>query len=148
MNAILGLATLADQPHLASSMTILRLTLHVLAATVWVGGQFVVAGLLPTIRGLGDGAPQKIARAFAKLSWPAYWLLVATGVWNFLAIAHANATSSWNAIFGIKMVVVAAAGLGAFLHTRATTPRTRGIYAGVGTLASIIALVLGVALAG
>ena len=148
MNALLGMPVLADQPHLASSLTVLRLALHVLAATVWVGGQFVVAGLLPTLRTMGDGAPQKIARAFGRLSWPAYWLLIATGVWNYLAIAHASATSGWNAVFGIKMVAVAAAGLGAYLHTKASTPRARGMYAGIGTLASIVALVLGVALAG
>lgn len=145
---ISGLINLADQPRLAGSLTILRLTLHVLAATVWVGGQFVVAGLLPTIRGLGDGAPQKIARAFGRLSWPAFWLLVATGVWNYLAIQHASATSSWNAVFGIKMVAVLVAGLGTYLHTKASTPRARGIYAGLGTFASIAALVLGVALSG
>ena len=148
MNVFPGLLTLADQPHLAGSLTIVRLTLHVLAAAVWVGGQFVVAGLLPTVRSLGDAAPQKIARGFAKLSWPAYWLLVATGLWNYLAISHGTATNSWNAVFGIKMVVVALAGLGAYLHTKASTPRARGIYAGVGTLASIGALVLGIALAG
>jgi putative copper export protein len=145
---IAGLLNLADQPHLAGSLTVLRVTLHVLAATVWVGGQFVVAGLLPTIRELGEGAPQKIARAFGRLSWPAFWLLVATGVWNYVAIDHASATTGWNAIFGIKMVTVLVAGLGAYLHTKASTPRARGIYAGLGTLASIAALVLGVALAG
>ncbi len=139
---------LAGQPHLASLLTVVRLTLHILAATIWVGGQLVVAGLLPTVRGLGQGAPQKIARAFGRLSWPAFWLLVLTGVWNYFAISHQTATSSWNAVFGIKMVAVLAAGLGAYLHTKASTPKARGIYAGVGTLASIAALVLGVALAG
>jgi putative copper export protein len=42
---------------LATAATTIRLTLHVLAATVWVGGQFVVAGLLPTVRSLGPEAP-------------------------------------------------------------------------------------------
>ena len=40
------------------------------------------------------------------------------------------------------------AGVGTFLHTKAKTPQARGIYAGVGTFATLAALVLGVALAG
>ena len=135
-------------PQLANALGVVRLSLHVLAATVWVGGQLVVAGLLPTVRGLGEGATQQIARAFGRLSWPAYWLLVATGIWNYAAIAHGGAPSSWSAVFGIKLVVVLIAGLGAYLHTKASSPKARGLYAGVGTLASITALVLGVALAG
>jgi putative copper export protein len=137
-----------NQLQLASGLSTLRLTLHVLAASVWVGGQFVVLGLLPTVREFGEGAPRKIAQAFGRLSWPAFWLLVATGVWNYLAINHANATPSWNAAFGVKMLMVVVAGAGTFLHTKATTAKSRGIYAGVGALASIAALVLGVAIAG
>ena len=141
--------TLADaQPQLAGSLTIVRLTLHVLAATVWVGGQLVLAGLVPTLRTLGEDVPRKVASAFGRLSWPAYWLLVVTGVWNYLAIHHQSASSSWNAVFVVKMVVVAVAGLGAYMHTKATTPRARGMYAGIGTFATITALVLGVALTG
>jgi putative copper export protein len=138
----------SSQLQLAGGLSVLRLSLHVLAATVWVGGQFVLAGMLPTIRGLGEGAPQKMAQAFGRLSWPAYWLLIATGVWNFIAVGPANASSAWNAAFGIKMVCVVVAGLGTYLHTKAKAPKSRGVYAGVGTLASIAALVLGIALAG
>lgn len=139
---------LVGGPHLASLTDVVRLSLHVLAACVWVGGQFVVAGLLPTLRGLGEGVPQKVARVFGRLSWPAYWVLIATGIWNYSALDHAHAHNSWDAAFGVKMLAVIVAGLGAFLHTRVTTPTARGVYAGVGTLGSVVALVLGVALAG
>ena len=139
---------LLAQVQLAGGLAVTRLTLHVLAATVWVGGQLVVAGLLPTVRAMGEDAPRRIAGAFGRLSWPAYWLLVATGVWNYAAMDHANAASSWKSAFAIKMVCVAVAGLGAYMHTRASSARARGVYAGVGTLGSILALVLGVALAG
>jgi len=37
------------QPQLADAWTIIRLSLHVLAACVWVGGQLVLAGLVPTV---------------------------------------------------------------------------------------------------
>jgi hypothetical protein len=82
------------------------------------------------------------------MSWPAYWLLIATGIWNYFAIDHQSASSSWNAAFGIKMLMVVLAGLGSYLHTKATTPRARGVYAGVASLASVAALVLGIAIAG
>ncbi len=140
--------TLANQPQLAGALTIVRLSLHVLAATIWVGGQFVVAGLLPTIRGLGADAPRRVAAAFGRLSWPAYWLLVATGVWSYLAIPARRATTPWRVAFVVKMLVVALAGLAAWRHTRAASPRARGIWAGLASLASTAALVLGVALAG
>ena len=139
---------LASGPQLANAWTIVRLSLHVLAASVWVGGQLVLAGLVVTLRGISHDAPGKVARAFARLSWPAYWLLIATGVWNYLALDHADATTSWNVVFGVKMFCVIVAGLGAFLHTKATSPRARGVYAGVGTIGTIAALVLGVALVG
>jgi putative copper export protein len=139
---------LATTTQLASASTVVRLSLHILAACVWLGGQIVVAGLLPTIRTLGDDAPRKVARAFGRLSWPAFWLLILTGFWNYAAVHGSTQSSSWNAAFGIKMFMVVAAGVGMFLHTRAQTARARGVFAGVGTLATLIAMVLGILIAG
>lgn len=135
-------------PHLANALSVLRISLHVLAATIWIGGQFVVAGLLPTVRTFGEDAPRKIAKAFGRLSWPAYALLIITGIWNVTSLDTAHASSTWNMVFGIKMAFVLLAGLGAFLHTRAKTAQARGIFAGIGLLSSIVAMALGVAVAG
>jgi putative copper export protein len=52
-------------PALSSGLDGFRLIIHVLAATIWVGGQITVAGLLPTIRTLGDGATKAVARSLA-----------------------------------------------------------------------------------
>ena len=134
--------------QLAQSTTVLRLTLHVLAACVWVGGQLVLGGLMGTIRGLGDGATSKAAKAFGRLSWPAFWLLVATGFWNYAAVHGQQATSVWSTAFAIKMIVVLGAGVFSFTHTRASSASARGVTAGLGLLCSIAALILGVALAG
>jgi putative copper export protein len=141
-------ALIAQHTSLANSVTLVRLSLHVLAASIWVGGQFVLAGLLPTVRGLGDTAPRQVANAFAKLSWPAFWVLVATGFWNYAAVNPSHATYSWKVVFVVKMACVLVAGVGTVMHARAKAPRTKGIYAGVGSLASVAALVLGVALSG
>ena len=85
MLAVTGVAR-PDVPSLSDGLGGFRLILHVLAATVWVGGQFTVAGLLPTIRTLGEDAPKKVARAFGRLLWPAYAVLVVTGFWNISAL--------------------------------------------------------------
>ncbi|HVA02468.1 MAG TPA: hypothetical protein VMU64_01875 [Acidimicrobiales bacterium] len=124
----------------------IRLSVHVLAATVWVGGQLTIAGLVPTARGLGEGAPRALARAFARIQWPAYAVLVVTGLWNISAV-HAGQPGSWVVVVVAKIVVVALAGLAAFLHTRASTTRGLAIWGALTTLSSIAALVMGVFLA-
>ncbi len=140
-------AVVTHHAQLANAWTIVRLSLHVLGACVWVGGQLVLAGLVVTLRGISHDAPGKVARAFARFTWPAYGLLIATGVWNVAAMGS-SATSSWNMVFGIKMFCVIVAGLGAFLHTRAASPKAKGVFAGVGMIGTLAALVLGVALTG
>ena len=133
---------------LAPALTILRLTLHVLAATVWVGGQFVLAGLVPTARRLGPDAPRSLARAFARLSWPAYAVLLATGIWNVSTFHLASQPTSWQVVLWVKIAVVALAGSGALAHSRSTSRRAIAAWGAVGALSSVAALVLGVALAG
>ena len=97
--------------QLADASSVIRLSLHVLAACVWLGGQIVLAGLLPTLRGLGEDAPRRVAAAFGRLSWPAYWLLVLTGFWNYAAVHGQSASSSWNTVFALKMLCVVLAGV-------------------------------------
>ena len=71
-------------PSLSDGLGGFRLILH-FGGHVWVGGQFTVAGLLPTVRSLGEDAPKKVALALARLLWPAYAVLVITGFWNISA---------------------------------------------------------------
>jgi putative copper export protein len=133
--------------QLAPAVDAIRLSLHVLAASVWVGGQITVAGLVPTARRLGQDAPRRLARAFSRLSWPAYAVLLATGVWNVVAV-HAGQPHAWNVVLGVKIAVVLLAGLAAWLHGRAGSPATLAVWGAVTSLASLAALVLGVFLAG
>jgi uncharacterized membrane protein len=133
---------------LAPGLEALRLTLHVLAATIWVGGQFVMLGLLPTARSMGGDATRKLAAAFGRLSWPAFAVLVLTGFWNVAAVSGQTASSAWSAVMGVKYVLVLLAGLGAWLHQRSTSKRGIAIWGAVGGLASVAALIAGVLLAG
>lgn len=131
---------------LASAATTVRLSLHVLAACVWVGGQLTVAGLVPTVRRLGTDAPKAVARAFARVQWPAYVVLVGTGIWNVSASGHQS--SAWAAVLGAKIAVVAAAGGAAIAHSRSKTKAGLAAYGGIAGLASLVAVILGVLLAG
>jgi putative copper export protein len=133
---------------LASGLDTLRLTLHVLAASVWVGGQIVMMGLVGPARGLGPDAATTLAKAFARLAWPAYAVLVITGFWNISTFQWADQSSAWKAVLMAKIVVVAAAGLGAGMHSRASTKTALAVWGSVAGLASVAALAMGILLAG
>ena len=133
--------------QLAPAVDGIRLTIHVLAAAVWVGGQATIAGLLPTVRDLGSDAPRKVARAFSRLSWPAYFVVVATGIWNVAAV-HAGQPDSWQILLAIKIAVVAVAGIAAWLHGIASSRTGLAVWGAIMAVASMAALVMGVFLAG
>ena len=133
---------------LAPALETIRLTLHVLAATVWVGGQIVMTGLVGPARGLGGDAPKALAQAFARMAWPAYLLLIVTGIWNVTAVHYASQDSAWKAVLMAKIVVVLLAGVGVVLHQRATTKGQLALWGSVGGVASVAALVMGILLAG
>jgi len=132
---------------LTPALDAIRLSLHVLAATIWVGGQLTMAGLVPAARRLGEGAPRTLARAFGRVQWPAYAVLVVTGLWNVSAV-HAGQPRAWQVVLGVKIAVVALAGLSAYLHTRSTSRRGLAAWGALATLSSLAALVMGVFLAG
>jgi putative copper export protein len=138
----------ANTPSLSPALNAVRLSLHVLAATIWVGGQFTAAGLLPTVRGLGPDAPKQVARALARLLWPAYAVLVITGLWNISSFNLTGASGAWTAVLSAKIAVVAVAGVAVFLHQRATTKAALAAWGSIGAIASVAALVLGIMLAG
>jgi putative copper export protein len=106
---------------LAPALDGVRVSIHVLAAAVWVGGQITLAGLVPTARGLTGGAPRALAQAFARIQWPAYAALVATGIWNVSA-THSGQGTAWQVVLGVKIAVVALAGLTALAPQQLELP--------------------------
>ena len=126
--------------------TTVRLFLHVAAATVWVGGQLTLAGLVPTLRAIDPTAPKAVARQFNRIAWPAFGVLVLTGVWNLAEVRVGDASTSYQATLFAKLCIVALSGIAAFLHTQARTRAGLAIWGAVGGLATIVALFLGVLL--
>jgi putative copper export protein len=133
--------------QLAPAIDGVRLTLHVFAAAVWIGGQATVAALVPTARQLSGDAPRRLALAFSRVSWPAYFVLLITGIWNVTAV-DTGQSSTWEAVLGVKVGVVVLAGIAAWLHGRARRPKALAWWGGLSALSSVAALVLGVFLAG
>ena len=124
---------------------VVRLFLHVLGATVWVGGQITLAALVPALRGSAEGVTKVAARAFNRIAWPAFGLLVVTGIWNVVAVDDDSADFQHTLM--LKYVLVIASGVTAFLHQRATTPRGMAVYGALTGLTALGALFVGVWLA-
>ena len=129
------------------SWTTIRLFVHLLAATVWVGGQLVLAGLVPGLRRLDPELPRAVARRFSRIAWPAFAVLVATGIWNLLE-APVTWDGSYGATLMVKLTVVAASGLSAFAHERARSRRALAAFGALSGLTALGALFLGVQLHG
>lgn len=126
------------------SLDTIRVFLHVLAATIWVGGQLTMTALLPVLRGAGGDTPKLAARAFNKIAWAAFAVLVLTGVWN---IAEAGDTpSDYQATLHAKLAVVAISGIAALLHARASSRKGLAITGAVSGVTALIALFMGVQL--
>jgi putative copper export protein len=123
----------------------LRLFLHVLGATVWVGGQVLLGALVPVLRRVDAAAPRAVARAFARIAWPAFVLLVGTGIWNIVAVGDESA--DYRHTLDAKLVFVALSGIGAYAHQRASSKAMLAAGGAVGLIGALLALLYGVRLA-
>jgi len=140
----------------------IRLFLHVLGATVWVGGQLSLGAIVPALRPYGVEPLRAAARAFQRVAWAAYLLLIVTGVWNLFAVHAADQSSEWLVTLFVKLLCVAASGVAAGVHILVAAPRLRaatseaerkqaaalsGICEGLSLLFALAAAFLGILLA-
>ncbi len=124
-----------------------RLFLHVLAATLWVGGQLTLAGLLPTLRAIGPDAPRAAARRFNLIAWPAYAVLVATGTWNLFEVSFSDRSTEWQVTLFVKLVIVALSGIAALTHSMSASRVVLAVGGSLAGVTSLAALYLGIQLA-
>ena len=132
---------------LSVSWDTIRLFLHVLAATIWVGGQITLAALVPVLRRLGTEIPRAAARRFNQVAWPAFGVLIITGIWNIAAV-RSQIHGSYETTLIVKLVVVAISGVTAALHARAQSTRWLAIFGALTGISALAALFLGILLAG
>jgi putative copper export protein len=129
--------------------TTVRLFLHVLGATVWIGGQIVLAGVIPVLR--QNASPETVravARRFQFIAWPAYALLLATGVWNLFAVSIGDQDSEYLTTLLVKLLLVGVSGACAAAHVVVArrNPAVGGALAGLALLSALGAAFLGVLL--
>lgn len=128
---------------LSPNWNMTRLFLHVLAATVWVGGQIVLAGLVPSLRREHPEAVKTVARAFARIAWPAFALVVITGIWNIADIDVTSTDTSYQVTLFVKLTLVAGSGAAAAIHQLGRSRAAKAIGGAVGLLGAVAAMLLG-----
>lgn len=129
---------------LRSNLVTLRLYLHLLAATVWVGGQLTLAGLVPGLRAAHPDAPRFAAQRFNKIAWTAYGVLVVTGIWNMLAAG--SRPTEWTITLFAKVAIVIVSGIAALFHARATARSSLALFGALSGISALLALYLGLLL--
>ena len=131
------------QPTLNS----LRTYLHLLAVCVWLGGQVVLAGVVPKLRKTNPDALTNIAKGYASIAWPAMILIVFTGAWGLAATDTANQSTEYMVTFAVKMLLVAGAVIATLVHSNGTSKLAKGLGGAIGLLATLVAAYCGVLLA-
>ena len=125
----------------------LRVFLHLMAVAVWVGGQIVLAGLVPTIRVAAPEALPKVAQAFSRVAWPAMIVIVFTGAWGLGVVDAADAGTKYMTTFAIKMLLVFVAIAATVIHSKGTSKAAKAIGGAFGLLGSLLAAYAGILLA-
>lgn len=123
----------------------IRVFFHVLGVTVWIGGQIVVGALVPALRKSGEGATQKMAQRFNKVAWPAFAVIVFTGIWGLGENFDDYSTSGKLGLF-LKLGLVSLSGMMAWMHTHAEKPSRKGMFAAGALLTALAAMLFGLAL--
>jgi putative copper export protein len=104
----------------------LRLFLHILAATIWVGGQITLAALIPALRAAGTDVPKAAANAFNRVAWPAFGILVLTGIWN--VEAEGDKGVAYQHTLLLKYTLVVSSGFTAYMHARVASRKAMAVF--------------------
>ena len=124
-----------------------RIFLHILAVGVWVGGQIVLAGIVPKMRAVAPDSMHTLAQGFARIAWPAFVVILFTGVWGLASMDMTNQSSAYMVTFGVKMLLVGATVIATLIHSQGTSKAAKGIGGAASLLTSLVAVFLGVLMA-
>lgn len=123
-------------------MTALRLFLHVVAASVWVGGLLILVGIAPSTADMDRPLRLRLLTSVDLLIWPAFALTVLTGLWNVMTIPVTDLPHPWIELHVLAVAVSGvAAGVGRVLRDRPPFATALTVAAGV---AAVTAMYLGI----
>jgi putative copper export protein len=131
---------------LSPSTDTIRVFVHLLAATVWVGGQLVLAGLVPSLRAKHPEVVKTVANAYARVAWPAFAVLVVTGMWNLVEIDLDATTNAYQATVLLKVTLAVVSGVAAAVHQVGRSKVALAVGGAVGLLAALATVFLGILL--
>lgn len=139
---------------LTPSLAVLVLWIHVIAASVWIGGQLTVAAVMPLLRSQ-PALMTSLGRRYQLIAWPAYALLVLTGIGNMLHL-HLGLADLFSDPVGrtltTKLGFVLLSGLAAGVHEWSSrlgpSARRSAILGSVSFLAALLAALYGVTIHG
>lgn len=131
--------------ELSFDMDTIRTFFHLLGVTVWIGGQIVVGALVPALRKTGPDTTQRMAQRFNKIAWPAFIVIVFTGIWG-LGENFDDYTASGKLGLFLKLGLVTASGMLAWLHTHSEKSSRKGMFAAGALLTALAAMLIGLAL--
>jgi putative copper export protein len=124
----------------------IRLFLHVLAASVWVGGQIVLGGLVPKLRQVAPESLKVAANAFARIAWPAFAVVVVTGMWNILDITVGDMSTEYQVSMFVHVLLALAAAMFVVIHSVGQTKLALALGGALGLLTSLGAMFVGILL--
>ena len=128
---------------LSPTLTTIRMFLHVLAASVWVGGQIVLVGIVPAIRASYPEATRTVAKAYGRVAWPAFAVVVLTGLWNLGEVDVTNTSTAYQITLFVKIALAMVSGAAAAVHQVGRSKVALAVGGAVGFVAALAAMYCG-----
>ncbi|MGA0217316.1 MAG: hypothetical protein ACO3LO_01330 [Ilumatobacteraceae bacterium] len=129
---------------LTPALDTLRISLHIASVAVWVGGQIVVAAIVPALRSEYRAALPLVAKDFSRVAWPAFALAVLTGMWSVMTVDVGATSSGYQLAMMLKVLAVLLSGGAAAIHSAGSSTAAKAIGGALGLLFALAAVVLGV----
>lgn len=121
-------------------MMTIRLFLHVLAASVWVGGQIVLVGVVPAIRTAHPEATKLVAKAYGRIAWPAFAVVVVTGLWSLSEISVSGTDTAYQVTLFLKIILAIVSGAAVAVHQAGRSKLALAVGGAVGFVAALGAM--------